>query len=318
MKRLTMAGVYALVAVTLVLATVAIIVAAISLATSETFVPTRALKTPAEAVPRAQDLPTPRPAEARTTPRASARGTTNTVIRLPTSPKQVRTTPKTLGKPLPKLYMLDPQGNKLRLLQNITEPIVDVCYFNDGLLVLLAYGNLVYLTREADTVLEYQLPATEPITCLAPFNGQVIGLSEDGHLYAFTFFNEDNYDWAPVLPSVGDITYLNTSAKGDVLWIQTPTVGVAYDTTADVVDREELTRDTVRIYGEDASEYISINRGATTGKIRSGARAVETVQEVYTGTWLNHEFIRVGYDHYLQGVQRVRTIGNRLYYVLQV
>lgn len=313
-----MAGVYALVAVAVVLAVTAVIVASISLATSEPLVPTRALRTPAEAVPRAQDIPPPRPVEARRpTPRASSRGTTGTVIRLPTSPKQVRTTPKSPGQKVAKLYMLDSKGAKLRLLENIAEPIVDVCYFNNGLLVLLAYGNLVYLTREGDTVLEYQLPATEPIICLSAFNGQVVGLSEDGHLYAFTFFNEDNYDWAPVLPGLGDITYINTSSKGDCLWIQTPTVGVAYDATADVIDREDLTKDTVRIYGEDASEYITIDRSTTTGKIHSTSRSVETVDEVYTGTWLNHEFIRVGYDHYLSGVQRVRSIGPSLYYVLQ-
>ena len=307
-----------LVSVVLVLSIVSIILVSVSMVSSEPVIPKSALKkstTPRGAVPSAPlPVPVPRPAR-HPTPRVSARGT-STVIRTPTSPKEVRTTPRVRGAKNAKLYMLDRAGNKLRLLQGVDEPVVDVVYFRDGLLVLLAYGNLVYLTKEVDEVLEYQLPATEPVTQLAPFNDQVIGLSEDGHLYQFTFFNEDNYSWDPVLPTLHDITYVAGTEAGDILWVQTKDRGVAYDTTADVVDRQDYTTDTVRVYGADCNEYIEIDRGQTTGTVRSSGGS-QTIEEVYTGAWRDHEFVRVSYEHTLAGVQRVRSVGGNLYYIIE-
>ena len=308
----------ALVSVVLVLSVVSIILVSVSMASSEPVIPTSAFRkstTPRGAVPSAP-LPAPGPRSARhPTPRVSARGTA-TVIRMPTSPKQVRTTPRVRGAKMAKLYMLDREGNKLRLLQGVEEPVVDVVYFRDGLLVLLAYGNLVYLTKEGEEVLEYQLPATEPIHQLAPFNDQVIGLSEDGHLYQFTFFNEDNYAWDPVLPTLHDIVYIAGTDAGDILWVQTKDRGIAYDTTADVVDRQDYTSDTVRVYGADCNEYIEIDRSTTTGKVRSSGGS-QSIEEVYTGTWRDHEFVRVSYEHTLAGVLRVRTVGGNLYYIIE-
>lgn len=212
--------------------------------------------------------------------------------------------------------MLDRAGNKLRLLQGVSEPVVDVVYFRDGLLVLLAYGNLVYLTKDGTEVLEYQLPATESITQLAPFNDQAIGLSEDGRLYKFTFFNEDNYCWDALLPALHDIVYVAGTDTGDILWVQTKDRGVAYDTTADVVDRQDYSTDMVRVYGTDSNEYIDINRVETTGVVRSSG-GTRTIEDVYTGSWRDHEFVRVSYEHTLAGVQRVRTIGGNLYYIIE-
>jgi hypothetical protein len=183
-------------------------------------------------------------------------------------------------------------------------------------LVLLAYGNLVYLTQEDDEVLEYQLPATEPITMLAPFGDTAVGLSEDGHLYQFTFFNEDNYAWDPILPTLHDIVYVCGTDVGDVLWVQTKDRGVAYDGTADVVDRQDYTTDMVRVYGADCNEYVEINRAETTGTVRSSG-GNERIEDVYTGSWRGHEFVRVSYEHYLAGVQRVRTVGGNLYYIIE-
>jgi hypothetical protein len=310
--------VIALVSIVLVLSVVSIILVAVSLASSEPVIPRSALKkstTPRTTVPSAPPpAPVPRPAR-HPTPRVSARGTA-TVIRTPTSPKQVRTTPRVRGAKSNKLYMLDREGNKLRLLQDINEPVTDVVYFRDGLLVLLAYGNLVYLTKEGDEVLEYQLPATEPIIQLAPFNGQVVGLCEDGHVYQFTFFNEDNYSWDPVLPTLHDIVYIAGTDAGDILWVQTKDRGIAYDATADVVDRQDYTSDVVRVYGADCNEYIEINRGETTGTVRSSGGS-EKIEEVYTGAWRDHEFVRVSYEHTLAGVQRVRTVAGNLYYIIE-
>lgn len=308
----------ALISVVLVLSVVSIIMVSVSLASSEPVLPRSALKkstTPVSALPQPPPPePVPRPAR-HPTPRVSARGTA-TVIRTPTSPKQVRTTPRIRGEKVAKLYMLDRAGNKLRLLEGVSEPVVDVVYYRNGLLVLLAYGNLVYLTQEGDEVLEYQLPATEPITMLAPFGEGAIGLSEDGHLYQFTFFNEDNYSWEPVLPTLHDIVYIAGTDAGDILWVQTKDRGVAYDGTADVVDRQDYTTDTVRVYGADCNEYIEINRSATTGTVRSSGGS-ERIEEVYAGAWRDHEFVRVSYEHYLAGVQRVRTVGGNLYYIIE-
>lgn len=311
-----MTWIIVLVAIVLVLSVVSIILVSVSVASSEPVIPRSALRkstTPKAAVP-SPPVPVPRPSR-HPTPRVSARGTA-TVIRTPTSPKQVRTTPRVRGAKLAKLYMLDREGNKLRLLEDVQEPVVDVVYFRNGLLVLLAYGNIIYITKEGDEVLEYQLPATEDITMLAPFNDTVIGLSSDGRLYKFTFFHEDNYTWDPVLPTVDGITYICGTDMGDILWVQTKNYGVAYDTTADIVDRQDYRKDMVRIYGADCNEYIEIDKADTTGIVRSSGGS-EKIEEVYSGTWRDHEFVRVSYDHYLAGIQRVRTVGGNLYYIIE-
>lgn len=312
------AWIIALISVVLVLSVVSIIMVSVSLASSEPVLPRSALKkstTPVDALPPSPP-PEPVPRAARhPTPRVSSRGTA-TVIRTPTAPKRVRTTPRVKGAAIAKLYMLDRAGKKLRLLEGVSEPVVDVVYYRRGLLVLLAYGNLVYLTQDGDEVLEYQLPATEPIIMLAPFGENAIGLSEDGHLYQFAFFNEDNYAWEPILPTLHDIVYISGTDAGDILWVQTKNLGVAYDNTADVVDRQDYTTDTVRVYGADCNEYVEINRAETKGTVQSSGGS-ERIDEVYTGSWRDHEFVRVSYEHYLAGVQRVRTVCGNLYYIIE-
>lgn len=303
----------------IVLALVSLILVSVSLISTEPVLPRSAFRTPsptpAATLPPTRADPVPRLSTRHPTPRVSAR-TTATVIRTPTAPKHVRTTPKTRGEKRAKLYMLDRQGTKLRLLPNIDEPIVDVAYFRNGLLVLLAYGNLVYLTQDQQEVLEYHLPATEPIVQLAFFNDHVVGLSSDGHVYQFTFFNEDNYAWDPILPTLHDLLYICGTETGDVLWVQTKDRGIAYDATADVVDRQDFSEDTVRIYGTDCNEFLELHRATTSGVVHSSGGS-QTIEDVYHGTWRDHEVVRVSYDHYLAGVQRVRTIGGNLYYIIE-
>jgi len=313
-----MGWVILLVTLILVVSVVSIILVAISILCAEPVIPRTALRrsaTPIETLPVPLPVPVPR-APKHPTPQPETSNTTSTIIRTPTSPRQVRRTPRSVvGGVLPKMYMLDNSGEKLRLLPDVTEPIIDVTYFRNGLLVLLAYGNLVYLTKDRDEVLEYQLPATENITHIVSFDEKVIGLSEAGKLFQFEFFNEDNYSWERFLPNVNNILYINGTQAGDALWVQSANHGVVYDTTYDVVERKDLPSNTLRVYGTDSNEYIEIDRSATSGVVYSSGGSTR-IGDVYDGAWRDHQFVKVAYSHYLQGVQRVRTIGGNLYYII--
>jgi len=284
--------VISLVVVSLVLSVICIALAAVALSAPS-----------AQPAPKAA-APAPRAAAPQRTARVARASSSARAVRMPTAPRQARTTPRVPGTVIPKLYM----AGGYRLLANITEPVIDVCSFRDGLLVLLVYGNMVYRTDEVD----YHLPATETIVSIVSFNNTVIGLSDDGRLFEFIFVSEDNYSWKPYLQSLSGIYYINATGTGDVLWVQMPEKGLAFDKTLDVVARKELTSDTVRVYGTDLSEYIDIERGTCTGMLTDGT----SVPDVYDGAWQESVFWPTSYAQYEAGVQRVRSLFGTLYYVL--
>jgi hypothetical protein len=307
----------------IVVSLVSLLLISISVITREPVFPRSAVvksPTPRTTVPstaRRTASPLPPIAERHPSPVLNSERTA-TVIRTPTAPRNIRTTPRTERTRDVCLYMVDSDGNKLRMLTDITEPIVDVAFFRDGLLVLLAYGNLIYLTKEDDDVLEYQLPATEYIIELVAFRDQLVGLSNDGRLFHFTFFDEDNYGWEPFFPDLEGIVSIHSTERGDILWVQYADYGVVYDTTGDVIARREFGgRSLHRVYGEDQNEYIDIDRSTHTGMVHSSGRG-KIISNVYSGAWRDHEFVHISAEHYLQGVQKVRTIAGNLYYIIAV
>jgi hypothetical protein len=225
---------------------------------------------------------------------------------------QIKTTPLDVSGMTDKLYVIDDCGVKRRLIPSITEPVIDIADLDEGLLVLLNYGNLMYLTHDDENLLEYQLPATENITQLASFNGEVIGLHTDGRLFIFDFEDEDHYSWRQIIPSVKTAAYISSPQDGSCLWIQTNKESFCYDTTLDIVSREPLQGDSVRIFGESLNEFITINRSSLIGE-----GTLEKIENVYDGTFLNQEFVRISYDHYIKGVVKVKCIDGQLYYIIR-
>jgi len=228
---------------------------------------------------------------------------------------KLKVTPRSINDLVNKLYVINSDGSKHLLVPNITEPILDVCKFNDGLLILLNFGNLVYIVRENDNLLEYQLPASMDITMLASFNESVVGLGSNGRIYNFNFYDEDNYEWEQIITSVKDATYINAPTSGDCLWLQTPKSNLCYDTTFDIIHKQDIKTDEIRIFGADSDEYIHINRSDQKG-FMFGQGEETYIDDIYDGAFLDGELIKVSYDNFLKGVQKVRTIDGKLYYII--
>lgn len=218
------------------------------------------------------------------------------------------------GDKIGRLYTIDPDGVKHRLLSNIVEPIIDVAPFRDGLLVLLNYGNMVYISHENDTIVEFHLPCTENINQLVAFAEEVVGLSMGGHLYKLRFFNEEDYEWQRVKTMVSDIIYISASEDQQTLFVKTAEAGLVYDNTWDVVARHDQDSSVIRIYGFDENEYIDINQQGMMGQFDDGS----PMENIYYGCFTNDGFVKVTYEHHLQGVQKVKCIGGHLYYIIQI
>jgi hypothetical protein len=211
--------------------------------------------------------------------------------------------------------MVDDKNEKHQLLKDVNDHIIDVAPFDSGLLVLLSYGNMLYISEENGQLIEYQLPVVDDIvpTLLVPFDDTVVTLADNGRLYEFEFFNDEQYSWIPILENITNATYIHSPHDGSLLWVQTPEKGMAYDTELNLVDSKPLGFDFVRIYGPTSTTYMDVNRNQLSGRSSTSSTPYT---DVYTGTWTNQQFVKVSYNQVQDGVKQVRTIGGHLYYVI--
>ena len=235
------------------------------------------------------------------------------IIKSPSTKRKVKLTPRDPSGKLDKLYVIDQDGTKHRMIPEISEPVLDIASYDEGLLVLLNYGNMMYLKKEDDKFIEYQLPGTIFILSIQAFNGEIIGLSQDGRLYGFVFFNEDNYEWKEILPTVHNAIYINSPDSQNLLYVQTSDQCMIFDTTLDLVHKQNCSSNIIRIYGEDETIYATVNKAELLAKLSDSEK---TKKNVYDGAWHNGTFVPVSHDQYLQGIQRVKSIDNRLYYII--
>ena len=236
------------------------------------------------------------------------------IIKTPSVKRQMKTTPKDPSGYLDKLYVIDENNIKHRLIPKTTEPVIDIAYFNEGLLVLLNYGNLIFLKREKIDLIEYQLPGTVVIISIEAFNDCIIGLGQDGRLYQFNFENEDNYEWVPFFSSLKNVIYINAPTTQCLLFVQTATHSYVLDESYDIIEKYESTPNLLRVYGNSVNQYAIINRSELT--VQFSDTSISIKQDVYDGAWHNDKFVTVSYDHYIQGIQKIKTIDDQLYYII--
>ena len=183
-----------------------------------------------------QPLPIPRAAQ----PASQQPRSPQKIVKTPSKLlAPVKTTTRDISGLSDKLYVIDEAGEKHRIIPHIEEPVVDISYFNDGLLILLNFGNMLYLTHDEENLLEYHLPASENIIMITPYNDTVVGLGYNGRIYMFKFEDEDNYCWTPIITSVKNATYISSPIDGEHLWIQTASDAFCYDNTLDIISRSK-------------------------------------------------------------------------------
>jgi len=92
------------------------------------------------------------------------------IIKSPSTKRKVKLTPRNPSGKSDKLFVIDEDGSKHRLIPSITEPVIDIAPYNDGLLIILNYGNMIFLNKEDTNFVEYQLPGTIDIISIEPLN----------------------------------------------------------------------------------------------------------------------------------------------------
>jgi hypothetical protein len=239
------------------------------------------------------------------------------IVKTPKRLTDLKRTPRSPTGRTDRLYVFDTDGNKSVLLPTVTEPVVDVAKYRDGLLVLLNYGNMIYLTTDPDTdqVIEYHLPSTQNIMMITPFKGTVVGLGYNGRMYIFDFYDENNYRWVQVFPSVSSASYISSPEDGSELFIKTSSSLLTFDGTMDIIANDDATKsDIIKVYGSTNKEMRYINRLGQTSHRSIDDREPET--NVYDGCFASGQFIPVSYSEYSEGVLKCKSIDNQLYYII--
>lgn len=239
------------------------------------------------------------------------------IVKTPKRLTDLKRTPRNPTGRTDRLYVFDTDGNKSLLLPTVTEPMVDVAKYRDGLLVLLNYGNMIYITTNPETeqMIEYHLPSTQNIMMITPFKGTVVGLGYNGHMYIFDFYDENNYKWAQVFPSISKASYISSPEDGSELFIKTATNLITFDGTMDIVANDDGTKsDIIKVYGSTNKEMRYINRLVQTSYKSIDDSEPET--DVYDGCFMSGQFIPVSYSEYSEGVLKCKSIDNQFYYII--
>ena len=255
--------------------------------------------TPQQQQQRAPSCNAPPPARPPPAPRAVNVPPSTPASRIvrSSSRKAMRTTPSAAkDAPMGRLFMVAGQ-QRTRLLPDVSEPILDVAPFGDGLLILLAYGNMIYVTEENGNLIEYHLVAANNVvpTMIVPFDGTVIAVTESGRLFEFEFVNEDDYQWVPFLEQLSGVSYINSPACGSLLWAQTPSVGYLFNGDLTMLEQKPFDYDYIRVYGNSPGYYMDINRTAVTGTRNAPEENPKSMDAVYGGAWLDREFVKMSY-----------------------
>jgi hypothetical protein len=234
------------------------------------------------------------------------------IIRTPSKIDSLRTVPLDAIKSMAKLYIVTDE-KRIRLLNNIYQPIVDLCAYHEGLLVLLSLGNMVYLCNENGQIIEYQLPSKEDIVSITPFQDGVIGLSSSGKLYKLLFENENNYTWIQILSSVNKASYISSPEDGDILFVRNGEKGITYDSTLDII--ETFDGNKIKIYGTTVDEIVYIDRASLVGKYENNNTIIKNV---FDGCFHRGVFVPVSYVQFEKGISKIKSIDSELYYIINV
>jgi hypothetical protein len=241
--------------------------------------------------------------------------------------KEVRT-PKKIGSVMKiprsdsvkgRLFSFNPDGSMKELLTTIPQGVLDLARFKEGMLVLLDQGDLVYISPdEEDKLVEYQLPGTVNISSLTTYQDEVYGLNSEGQIYKFVFFNEDNYDWERVTDIPPNVIYMNSTNDGENLWIQNNEGrGILYDESLDVIQNSPVNPEEIRIYGDDVSSFIQINRNTRTAVLTQPDQEPVVLKDIHSGTFHNGKFVSNKYQQHANGIKMVKSLnGDHLYYIV--